>query len=126
VATQTEELDDELDPDLVGVGVGDDDLEDVDDEDVLAAGFVLEGEDAEEADDADEGSTVEPATELVAEDSDDDFADEPALIVVASAEDDEEDIPVRRSGEFICTRCFLVKNNSQLANRKQKVCRDCA
>jgi hypothetical protein len=130
VPSRPDELEDELDPDLVADGIEDDDL---DEEDVLAGGFVVEGEDIEDAEDDIEdtedavvGSSVDPIAETAAEEIDDDFADEPALAVVASPEDDEEDIPVKRSGEFICTRCYLVKNNSQLANRKQKFCRDCA
>jgi hypothetical protein len=123
VATQPDELDDELDPDLVGEVLDDDDLEEEDD---LADGFVVEGEDVEVSDETDEGSTVLPVAELAAEDLEDDFADEPVLVAVTASEDEEEDIPVRRSGEFICQRCYLVKSNSQLANRKQKICRDCA
>jgi len=122
MAPETEEIDEELDADLVGAGIEDDEL---DGEDELPDGFVVEGEEIEESDDSDEGSTVEPVIEVAAEDIDDDFAEEPALVVVTASEDDDEDVPVKRSGEFICTRCYLVKNNSQLANRKQKVCRDC-
>ena len=29
-------------------------------------------------------------------------------------------------GEFVCSVCFLVKKSSQLANRRKKVCLDCA
>jgi hypothetical protein len=123
VAPQTDELEDELDPDLVGEVLEEDDLEEDDD---LTDGFVVEGEDVEVADDADEGATVLPVAELAAEDIEDDFADEPALAAVAVSDEEDEDIPVKRSGEFICTRCYLVKSNSQLANRKQKICRDCA
>ena len=28
--------------------------------------------------------------------------------------------------EFVCTNCFLVKRSSQLANKRKKICRDCA
>lgn len=30
------------------------------------------------------------------------------------------------SDEFVCTSCFLVKRTSQLANKRKKVCLDCA
>ncbi len=30
------------------------------------------------------------------------------------------------SDEFVCTSCFLVKSNSQLANKRKKLCSDCA
>lgn len=28
--------------------------------------------------------------------------------------------------EFVCTSCFLLKRSSQLANKRRKICRDCA
>lgn len=34
-------------------------------------------------------------------------------------------IPMQDS-EFQCRKCFLVKNRSQLANKKKILCRDCA
>lgn len=30
------------------------------------------------------------------------------------------------SDEFVCASCFLVKRTSQLANKRKKICRDCA
>lgn len=30
------------------------------------------------------------------------------------------------SDEFVCSECFLVKNSVQLANKRRKVCKDCA
>ena len=30
------------------------------------------------------------------------------------------------SDEFVCTSCFLVKRTSQLANKRKKICLDCA
>lgn len=30
------------------------------------------------------------------------------------------------SDEFVCTSCFLVKSTIQLANKRKKVCKDCA
>lgn len=30
------------------------------------------------------------------------------------------------SKEFVCTSCFLVKRESQLANKRKKICLDCA
>lgn len=32
----------------------------------------------------------------------------------------------KRSDEFVCSRCFMVKRTSQLANKRKLVCRDCA
>jgi hypothetical protein len=31
----------------------------------------------------------------------------------------------RKAGEFVCTSCFLVKPNMQLADAKKKLCLDC-
>lgn len=31
-----------------------------------------------------------------------------------------------RAGEFVCRSCFLVKRQTQLANRKKMICLDCA
>lgn len=36
------------------------------------------------------------------------------------------DAQAQRSDEFVCQSCFLVKRTSQLANRKQMLCTDCA
>jgi len=30
------------------------------------------------------------------------------------------------SNEFVCSSCFLVKRESQLANKRKKICLDCA
>ena len=30
------------------------------------------------------------------------------------------------AGEFVCSSCFLVKSGSQLADKRKKLCRDCA
>jgi len=119
---------DELDPELdAEIGVEDDIDDDIDDE--LPDGFVVEGEDVEDDTvvEDDEGSTVEVEVEVavaaVIEDPDE-FEEEIAAVV--RVPDEEDDAPARRAGEFICTRCFLVKRDSQLAVRSRKVCRDCA
>jgi hypothetical protein len=126
VTTDPEELDPELDVELGGG----DELDDADD-DALPDGFVVEGDDEadEEADgdgddeDVDVLATVAP--ERAAEVADpDDFEDDIAPVV--RVPDEEDEVPGRRSGEFVCTRCFLVKRESQLAVRSRKVCRDCA
>jgi hypothetical protein len=126
VTTDPEELDPELDAELVA----DDELED-ELEDDLADGFVVEGDEDDDADDVDdavedatdvdEGSTV--AVIIAAEDPDD-FEEE--LAPVVRVPEDEDDAPGRQAGEFICTRCYLVKKDSQHAVRSRKVCRDCA
>ena len=30
------------------------------------------------------------------------------------------------SGEFVCSSCFLVKKDTQLANKSKQICKDCA
>ena len=124
MTTDPEELDPELDAEL-GAAVDDELDEDLDD-DGLPDGFVVEGEDDDVdagEDDVDEGATVVDVSEVAAEDPDD-FEEEIAPVVRVPEE--EDDAPARRSGEFVCTRCFMVKRESQLAVRSRKVCRDCA
>ena len=122
VTTDPEELDPELDAELV---VDEDLDEDLDDD--LADGFVVEGDDDDDDDavvasddDDDEGSTI--AAVIPVEDPDE-FEEEIAPLV--RVPDEEDEAPGRRAGEFICTSCFLVKKDSQLAVRSRKVCRDC-
>lgn len=31
----------------------------------------------------------------------------------------------KQANEFVCSNCHLVKNQSQLADRKRELCRDC-
>ena len=42
-----------------------------------------------------------------------------AIALETGAESAQED-------EFVCSNCFLVKRTSQLANRRKKLCKDCA
>lgn len=39
---------------------------------------------------------------------------------------DVESVEEAAPDEFVCTSCFLVKRSSQLANKRKKICRDCA
>jgi hypothetical protein len=127
VTTDPEELDPELDVELGG----DDDLDDDLDEDLdgIPDGFVVVGEDdvPSDGDDADVEADVVPApavvVEVAAEDPDD-FED--AVAPAVRSVEDEDETPARQAGEFLCSRCFLVKRESQLAIRSRKVCRDCA
>jgi hypothetical protein len=130
VSADPEELDPEID-----VEIGGDVDEDLDEDlDGLPDGFVVEGEDedpdADIDDDADADSADAPAisasteSALAAAEDPDDFEEE--LAPVVRVPEEEDDAPARRSGEFVCTRCYLVKSESQLAVRSRKVCRDCA
>lgn len=126
MTTDPEELDPELDVEL---GAADDELDDELDGDGLPDGFVVEGEDDDPLgnddmiSDVDEGATVADVAVVASEDADD-FEEDIAPTV--RVPDEEDEAPARRTGEFICTRCFLVKSESQLAVRSRKVCRDCA
>ena len=124
MSSDPEELDPELDVELGG-----DDEDPDDDIDGLPDGFVVEGDDdvddADDVEDADEADDDAPAPALiVAAEDPDDFEEELAPIVRVPEE--EDDAPARRTDEFVCTRCYLVKRESQLAVRSRKVCRDCA
>jgi len=129
VTTDPTELDPEIDAELAGSGDDDDELEDD-----LADGFVVDGDDGDvddddtEADDVeddggdiDEGATIDVVT---AAEEPDEFEEDIAQVV--RVPDEEDDAPGRRADEFICSVCFLVKKESQLAVRSRKVCRDCA
>jgi hypothetical protein len=125
VTNDPEELDPELDAEIVADDELDDELEDG-----LPDGFVVEGEDEDDDvgvtittdDDVDEGSTVIP--DLLAGEDPDDFEEE--LAPVIRVPEEEDDAPARRAGEFVCTSCYMVKADSQLAVKSRKVCRDCA
>jgi hypothetical protein len=126
VATDPEELDPELDVELGG----DDPDEDLDEDlDGIPDGFVVDGEDVDDDADADdvvddaEDAATAKAAPVEVEDPDD-FEEDIAPVVRVPEEEDEA--PARRTGEFVCTRCFLVKRDSQMAVKSRKVCRDCA
>lgn len=99
-----------------------------DDEADLPEGFTVVGpDDADGTDDGDEalGRTVVPTVD------DDDRA---VAVLEAAArggaatdeDDDEDDLAVQRAGEFVCSRCHLVKRDTQLARPRLLICRDCA
>jgi hypothetical protein len=65
------------------------------------------------------------------EDTDDDTPDEDDAVLATITKDEKlEPIDTRvvpiQATEFTCSRCFLVKHRSQLADRKRMLCRDCA
>ena len=65
------------------------------------------------------------------EDADDDTPDEDDAVLATITKDEKlEPIDTRvvpiQATEFTCTRCFLVKHRSQLADKKRTLCRDCA
>ncbi len=104
-------------------------------------------EDLAEATDTDDASTDAPATEetpaaaldeLEAEELEmltDDETDE-TLVIDEAAEMrairraeiamQDDSIDEATSDEFVCSSCFLVKRESQLTNKRKKICLDCA
>jgi hypothetical protein len=129
----SDELPEDVDPeeleDLELLGdvpaVDDDDDDDADDDD-------------DDADDDDADAKPEPLDELEAEELEmltEDESDE-TIVVDEAAEMrairraeislEGEVADAASSDEFVCSNCFLVKRKSQLANKRKKLCRDCA
>ena len=94
-----------------------------------------DGEDAAASDDEDEAEALD---ELEAEElemlTDDesvetlvvDEAAEMRAIRRAELSMEGEGVDEATSDEFVCTSCFLVKRTSQLANKRKRICLDCA
>jgi hypothetical protein len=140
--TFEDEGSDELLPDDA---LGDDlfEEEEVDDETLLAeeedAGLEEEAviESSDEEEESAEGET-EALDDLEAEELEMLTEDEASETIVVDEETQLRDI--RRAqisieassaggaaeDEFVCSVCFLVKKSSQLANRRKKICLDCA
>ncbi|MCA1831445.1 MAG: DUF4193 family protein [Actinomycetota bacterium] len=79
-----------------------------------------------------EESTVEASLEeLLAKRTEEkgEEEEEESVLDLAS-EDRAETLSVKalpqQQNEFVCKNCFLVKHQSQLADRKRMFCRDCA
>ncbi len=92
-----------------------------------------EGDDDEEEPDPDD---VEADLDTILKDriaANDDEEDEeeeekPGRVKKPGTEDDgtgENRVAPRKAGEFVCSSCFLVKPNMQLADAKKKLCLDC-
>lgn len=56
-------------------------------------------------------------------------AEEEESLLELSPKDTVEPLSIRaapiQANEFVCSNCRLVKHNSQLADRKRQLCRDC-
>lgn len=106
-------------PDLGDAPSGEDTEADVetddDGEEVAEALDELEAEEREmlTEDESDETIVVDEAAEMRA-------------IRRAEISMDEESADSAHSDEFVCTSCFLVKKNSQMANKRRRICFDCA
>jgi hypothetical protein len=84
-----------------------------------------EEEDEEEIDDDDVEASLDVILKerLVVEDEEPEDEDEPA-----DAEDRSDGnlrVLPKQPGEFVCRSCFLVKSETQLADPKRVLCRDC-
>lgn len=108
--------DDDLDEDDIDGGDQDedDDEDDEDDEDDQKTVTL----DALEAEELETVETNDPATILV-----DEASEIKALRRKEMAIDVEADS--RRVDEFVCTSCFLLRKNVQLADHKNMLCADC-
>jgi len=123
------ELDDEgLDDALVEDDLVEDDLvedDDVDDEDVDVEDSANDGEEETEALEELEAEELElleeeAATELLVDEAAELRAIRREELSLSKGPED------RRSDEFVCSSCFMVKRTSQLANKRKKLCNDCA
>ena len=137
------DLDDELedidDEDDAGLDEDDDDVSDVegeDDEDevdeILTASPAAvvertgEGDDEEEEEEPDD-EDVEASLDVILKERlvvEDEPEDEEATDQEDKTEGNERVLP-KQPDEFVCRSCFLVKHPSQLADKKNMLCRDC-
>ena len=125
-----EDLDDDGDLD---VGEADEvEVEEVDDEGDGILG--VEEEEEYEDDDEEDGDDVEASLDvilksrLVVSDDDDEDEDEEEEEEESDADDRGETatrVLPKQPGEFVCQSCFLVKHQSQLADKERELCRDC-
>ena len=87
-------------------------------------------DDAEEVTEALDELEAEEREMLTEDESDEvivvDEAAEMRAIRRAEISMEEESADSAHSDEFVCSNCFLVKKNSQMANKRRKVCFDCA
>ncbi len=113
---EVEELEDGDGDDATSAEVADTDADSDDDgEETTEALDELEAEEREmlTEDESDETIVVDEAAEMRA-------------IRRAEISMEEESADSAHSDEFVCSSCFLVKKNSQMANKRRKICFDCA
>jgi hypothetical protein len=87
-------------------------------------------DDAEEPAEALDELEAEEREMLTEDESDEtivvDEAAEMRAIRRAEISMEEDSADSAHSDEFVCSSCFLVKKNSQMANKRRKICFDCA
>ncbi len=135
------DIEDGLDPDALAEDLDeeiDEDLDDEIDEDEDLEVAELDDDSVDDDDDSDDDDDdAEALDELEAEELEmltDDEASEVIAVDLAAEirklrrEERSLDVDPEGAGsdEFVCTSCFLVKRTSQLADRRKRVCRDCA
>ena len=123
---EVEELDEPAETDEVPEvleAVDDDEAGDDDDDDDLDDGSEEEDPAALDELEAAELSMLTPdeAAEVIRVDE---AAEVASLRKAELALDTEADSVA--AGEFVCSSCFLVKKNTQLANKRKQICNDCA
>ena len=110
--------------------VDDEDLGDEADADVVVAEgeepIVEIEEEEEELDDDDVEASLDVILKerLVVSDEADEEDDTEATDAEDRVDGTTRVLP-KQPGEFVCQSCFLVKSQTQLADRRRKLCRDC-
>lgn len=131
--TDTDELDEDFDEELAddedldlsdnGLAAVDDDDESDDDDDEA-------GDDDEESAEALDELEAEELEMLTEDESTEtivvDEAAEMRAIRRAEIAMEGEAADEASGDEFVCSSCFLVKASTQLANKRRKICADCA
>ncbi|MFN2613424.1 MAG: DUF4193 family protein [Actinomycetota bacterium] len=83
------------------------------------------------ADEEEEEVGVETSLDELAKRAEDVEEDDDEVILELERGDDKTEALVEKvippqANEFTCRSCFLVKHQSQLADKKRMLCRDCA
>lgn len=128
-----EDLDESIAEDDDDELVGDiDEIEVVEGDGVVVVALPAEGEETgEDDDDEPDDDDVEASLDVILK--------ERLVVNEEEEEEDEEDdatdpddradgtarVLPKQPGEFVCQSCFLVKNQTQLADKKKMLCRDC-
>lgn len=131
---EIDEIDDDLevDDDLEGDLDGDDDLDgdvvdDDDDDDLGEAPVVAKTAGDEEDDEIPDADDVEASLDVILKERlvvEDEIEDDEVVDNDDRGEGNERVLP-KQADEFVCNGCFLVKNTSQLADKKKGLCQDC-
>lgn len=87
-----------------------------------------EAEDTEEETEAGEASLEEILAKRSQDDAEEAEGEGDSMLTL-TRDDPNERLPgkvaPKRATEFVCKKCFLVKHQSQLADKRRGYCRDC-